>query len=92
MSLGSPALAVFLPLVMGLLIPNLAFIRSAVLKISAHLQHCGRFLEQRAGDWVRLQCVMGSSVCHWAFVSVGAEIVLAASLYHRGHACASPRG
>src|ERR1700690_3111559 len=57
MSRESPPLAGFLPQAESLCVPNLIFNLVTVQKVSADIRRCGRFLEKRAGDWVRLHCV-----------------------------------
>ena len=55
----SPPLAGFSHQAESLCVPNWVVPRPNTPKISASLRHCSRFLENRAGDLVRLHCVTG---------------------------------
>ena len=59
MSRESPPLAGFLRQAKCLCVPTLIIYPPTVPKISAHLRHYSRFLENSAGDWVRSHCVTG---------------------------------
>jgi hypothetical protein len=54
-----PPLAGFSHQAESLCVPNRVVPRDNTPKISASLRHCSRFLENRAGDLVRLHCVTG---------------------------------